>query len=100
MQDPVPEQGKVEGISFTVRPERFAGKHWWRVLIEGNPRVLLRFREYATQVARAMAADEARFRREATSGAEAEARSAGGTGGRAPDPGESEPRPRSWRRRP
>jgi hypothetical protein len=63
MQEPTPITSSFDGVPFAVRPEHFAGNDWWRVYVDGNPRVLLRYREYAQQVAEVLAADEAQFRR-------------------------------------
>jgi hypothetical protein len=54
-----------EGIAWEVRPEWLVGRHWWRVFVSGHPKVLLRYRENALEIAGTLAADEARFRREA-----------------------------------
>lgn len=63
---PEPEivAGQVDGVGWEVRPEWFAGRHWWRVHVAGHPKVLVRYQQYALQVAAPLAADEARFRRD------------------------------------
>jgi len=61
-----PFKDTVDGIAFEARPEWLAGRNWWRIYVAGNPKVLVRYREFAIEAAKALAADEARFRREAT----------------------------------
>ena len=63
--DPVAMGSEVEGVPWEVRPEWLAGHHWWRIYVRGHPKVLVRYRENAVRAAEALAADEARFRREA-----------------------------------
>jgi hypothetical protein len=52
-------------VTWEARPEWLAGHHWWRVYVGGHPKVLVRYRDNAVRAAEALAADEARFRREA-----------------------------------
>jgi hypothetical protein len=63
--DPEAVGSEVEGVTWEARPEWLAGHHWWRVYVGGHPKVLVRYRENALRAAEALAADEARFRREA-----------------------------------
>lgn len=70
MQEPAPVHSSFDGVPYSVRPEHFAGNDWWRACVDGNPRVLLRYREYALQVAEVLAADEAQFRRASRLGGE------------------------------
>lgn len=64
--DPEPIRSDVDGVSWETRPEWLAGRYWWRIYIGGHPKVLARYQENAVQAAEALAADEARFRREAS----------------------------------
>jgi hypothetical protein len=57
--------GDVDGVRWEVRPEWLAGRYWWRVYVGGHPKVLMRDREFAIQAAEPLAADEAKYRREA-----------------------------------
>ena len=63
--DPDPVGSQVDGVVWEVRPEWMAGRHWWRIYIAGHVKVLVRYKENAIRAAEALAADEARFRREA-----------------------------------
>jgi hypothetical protein len=54
-----------DGIPWEVRPEWLAGRYWFRIYINGHPKVLMRHQDNAAAVADALAADEAQFRREA-----------------------------------
>lgn len=98
-------------MPFAARPERFAGSEWWRVYVDSNPRVLVRYRDYAVRIAELLAADEAQFRRDSRLGLDAQTdRSAPERGAserrrseRDSAPTEPEPAPdpeprRSWRR--
>lgn len=67
--DDVAFHGRVDEIAFEARPEWLAGRNWWRIYVAGNPKVLVRYRESAIEAGRALAADEARFRREAAGSA-------------------------------
>jgi hypothetical protein len=60
-----PFRDTVDDVPFEARPEWLAGRNWWRIYVAGNPKVLVRHREFAIEAGRALAADEARFRREA-----------------------------------
>jgi hypothetical protein len=63
---PEPIRDEVGGVVWEVRPEWLAGRHWWRIYVNGHPKVLVRYQEHALGAAEALAADEARFRREAS----------------------------------
>ncbi len=63
-----PFRGAVDDVRYEARPEWLAGRNWWRIYVAGNPKVLVRYRESAIEAGRALAADEARFRREAAAG--------------------------------
>jgi hypothetical protein len=54
-----------DGVAYEVRPEWMAGRYWWRIYVAGNPKVLVRYRQFAIQAAESLAADEAMSRREA-----------------------------------
>jgi hypothetical protein len=54
--------GHVAGVGWEARPEWLAGRYWWRVFVNGHPKVLVRYTEFAIAAAEALAADEARFR--------------------------------------
>jgi hypothetical protein len=56
--------GRVGPMLWEVRPEWLAGRYWWRVYVGGNPKVLVRYAEFAVPAAEALAADELRFRSE------------------------------------
>jgi len=62
---PDPITGQVGEVGWQVRPEWLAGRFWWRVLVAGHPKVLVRYDQYAVPVAEQLAADELQFRREA-----------------------------------
>jgi hypothetical protein len=62
---PQPTTGRVGEVDWTLRPEWLAGRYWWRVVVAGHPKLLMRDHELAVQAAEAVAADEHRFRREA-----------------------------------
>ena len=64
--DPDSVSGDIDGVAWQVRPEWLAGRHWWRIYVVGHPKVLVRYQENAICAAEALAADEARFRREAS----------------------------------
>ena len=63
-----PLRDNVAGISWEARPEWLAGSYWWRVYVAGHPKVLVRFADSAVAVGKALAADEAQFRRDARAG--------------------------------
>ncbi len=63
---PEPVRGRTSGVEWVLRPEWLAGSYWWRVLVAGHPKLLLRHREHAMRVAETVADDEAHHRREAT----------------------------------
>lgn len=65
---PDPITGHVGEVGWMLRPEWLAGRYWWRVLVAGHPKVLVRYEELAIPVAEALAADELRFRHEAAAG--------------------------------
>jgi hypothetical protein len=54
----------VEGVPLTLKPELLAGNTWWRVHVDGHPKVLVRHRDHAIRVGELLAADEALLRRE------------------------------------
>jgi hypothetical protein len=62
----IPESvsGRVGDIPWVVRPEWLAGRHWWRVVVGGHPKVLVFALEFATQAAEVLATDEAEYRRQ------------------------------------
>jgi hypothetical protein len=60
--------GEEDGVAFELRPEWLAGRFWWRIYVARHPKVLVRSLEHATAAARALAADEAQFRRETGAG--------------------------------
>jgi hypothetical protein len=61
---PLPVGGQVGEVPWTVRPEWLAGRYWWRVVVNGHPKVLLHHLEFAVPVAEALAGDERKFRRQ------------------------------------
>jgi hypothetical protein len=84
--DPQPVRGRAGDLEWALRPEWVAGRFWWRVFVNGHPKVLMCHREHAEVAAAAMAADELQYRCDATAGASAE-------------PREPAPPPRRTRRR-
>ncbi len=63
MASPESIQNDFDGVPWEVSPEWLAGRYWWRICVARHPRVLVRYN--AMCAAEALAADEARFRREA-----------------------------------
>ncbi|HZN39298.1 MAG TPA: hypothetical protein VFD82_10880 [Planctomycetota bacterium] len=63
--EPSPVSDRVDGVTWEIRPEWLAGRHWWRIYIDRHVKVLVRYKENAIRAAEALAADEAQFRREA-----------------------------------
>lgn len=62
---PPPISGRVGDVDWVVRPTWIAGHYWWRVVVGGHPKVLVRHAEFAVPVAENLAADEMQYRRAA-----------------------------------